>query len=476
MSRERTTRVSSEVRRYRVLGVLGQGGFGKVYLARLESSQGFVKEVALKVLREKRQTLDVVARLRDEARILARLRDRNVVWVDPPVQLQGRWTVVMEYAEGCDSLRLLTMHGSVPPRVALEIVGEVARTLDNLWNHPDEHGQPLHLLHRDLKPANIQISPTGGVKVLDFGVARARIAREINTSEHLSGTIGYMAPERVEGVEDHKGDVYSLGVVLEELVMGMHPTREIPEPPPHLSSVVELARWMRTREPESRPSAAEAEEQCAALAPLLPGPSLREWARTHVMVEIDTHDPLVGKVLTEDTPELTRQLHRERTTSAAWAALAGLSVGVAVLVALLALLSNPLPPFRPTAQPAESPPGSASSAQVPPPPVRRVKERAPPAPLVQSANAEDAPDAKAAGPEEEAPVPDPTGIVRVTGNADRVVLESHRGRFRPGELPAGKYEVVATFAGREVRAATVMVRPGRTVRIHCDRRFKNCKP
>ncbi|MBT3221970.1 MAG: protein kinase, partial [Proteobacteria bacterium] len=152
--------VTTGGRAYRVLGVLGKGGFGKVYRARLESPSGFVKDVAIKVLNEN-LTPEAIQRFRDEARILGLINDRAVVSAEPPIQLDGRWVLIMDYAEGLSAKDVLKQHGPLPPSVALEVVQEVARVLDRVWNQPGPDGEPLHLLHRDIKPPNIQISSAG---------------------------------------------------------------------------------------------------------------------------------------------------------------------------------------------------------------------------------------------------------------------------------------------------------------------------
>jgi len=246
---------SVELRRYKIVNILGQGGFGTVYRARLEGSEGFTKDVAIKLLSELDPSEDVLSRFRDEARILGLLSDRNIVGVDPPTKLGGRWAVVMEYVHGA-SCEDLIRKGALPPSVALEVVEEVARTLDNLWHAQGTDGKQLELLHRDIKPPNIQITQTGQVKILDFGIAKATFGgRETKTTNHIGGTMGYIAPERLEGEEGPKGDVYSLGVVLHELLTGQRPkssTGKLPKDAgqPGMKDALGLAEKMRAMEPD----------------------------------------------------------------------------------------------------------------------------------------------------------------------------------------------------------------------------------
>ena len=204
-------------------------GFGAVYRARLLSAGGFSKQVALKVLKAgDDQPYEVVQRLRDEARILGLIRYRAVVGVDGLAHLDQGWVVVMEYVPGVD-LSQPIRHGPLPPRVAVEIVEEVASALQVAWETPSqETGEPLYLVHRDLKPANLRITAQGEVKILDFGLARADFSeREARTRSYLFGSFKYMPIERLEGVEGPKADIYALGLVLAEMLVG----RRIEDPP-----------------------------------------------------------------------------------------------------------------------------------------------------------------------------------------------------------------------------------------------------
>ncbi|MEZ4320272.1 MAG: serine/threonine-protein kinase [Myxococcota bacterium] len=305
---------TDESRRYRILDVVGEGGFGKVYRARLEGAEGFAKDVAIKLLTDTDAPEEVLQRFRDESRILGLIRDRAIVTVDPPTRLDGRWAVVMEFVDGTNCERLLKA-GPVPPRPAVEIVQEVARALDNVYNQIGPDGEPLMLIHRDIKPGNIQVTPGGSVKILDFGIARAQFSnRESRTTTHIGGTFGYIAPERLEGNDGPAADIYSLGVVLAALLCGRRPTAKNREKieewissDPDLQKVWELARDMQGAEPEERPTAREVEDRCAEIGPLLRGGPLRRWAEKEVHEVSLTHDDrLVGSVLTETMAYLPR--------------------------------------------------------------------------------------------------------------------------------------------------------------------------
>lgn len=299
----------SESRTYTILGLLGEGGFGKVYRARLQGSSDFTKDVAIKVLHDLEPDQELLKRFRDEARILGLIRDRAIVSVDPPTRLGKRWAVVMDYADGVSCAHLLRAHERLPPGVAIEIIQEVARVLYKAYHFEGPDGRHLELLHRDIKPGNVQVSTQGEVRLLDFGVARASFtAREARTIDGIAGTPGYMAPERFSGTEGPEGDVYSLGVLLWTLVTGERPGKR---PPIDLrqaaeeefegarSEVLALAARMRMPDLRDRPSAREVERACRSLRRTLPEPYLRDWAEDHVAATKAGSDELVGAVLSD---------------------------------------------------------------------------------------------------------------------------------------------------------------------------------
>jgi len=309
--------MNSSHRSYRVLGVLGQGGFGVVYHARMDDNSGFTKDVAIKLLHDEEVPESVLQRFRDEARILGLIRDRAVVGVEAPTRLRGRWAVVMDYADGVSADYLIKKHGGLPSKVALEIVSEVARALDSVFRQPGPDGEPLQVLHRDIKPANIQVTPSGEVKLLDFGIARAMFDnREAKTTQHIGGTPGFIAPERLYGEEGPSGDVFSLGVVLHMLLTGKKPkmrkkkskehglddnnTTDVSKADIGFIKGLLLATDMRDSDIEERPTAREVENRCRELAQQCKGDYLRDWAEQYIPRGYDgSEDDLVGTMLSE---------------------------------------------------------------------------------------------------------------------------------------------------------------------------------
>ncbi|MBW2257862.1 MAG: serine/threonine protein kinase, partial [Deltaproteobacteria bacterium] len=280
-------------RSFKLLRTLGTGAFGSVHLAEVQGDEDYVQRLAVKWLHPHlKEDADLAQRLRDEARLLALLDHDNIVRVHGLTHIDGRLAVLMEPVQGADLAR--AEGSSVPPRAAVEAVEAVADALRAAWETaPPGQRQPLRVVHRDIKPSNIMVTPRGGVKVMDFGVARATFeTREARTRSQQFGTARYMAPERwLDGVAEAASDVFSLGVTLVELVTGTPMERprlakdayaedlerslEGLAPWPTLR---DLARVMCAHDPTARPTAAEVVQRCHPLAEEVPGPGLREWA------------------------------------------------------------------------------------------------------------------------------------------------------------------------------------------------------
>ena len=276
---------------YRLERCLGGGTFGVVYLARLLGEAGFERRVALKVLREDWVLRpSIVARMRDEARILGLLQHPAIVRVELLTAIEGRVALVMEYVEGLDLLEIIERSaevGPAPPRVVAGVAARAAEALDLAWStSPGEGRPPLRVLHRDLKPANLRLTPFGELKILDFGIAWSDFeGREARTLAGGLGTPSYLAPERQRGQHDlPASDVYALGLVLVELargqVLGPMPTEIGPHETQVGSLVADLGEIsglvtdMLAYEAEDRPMMAEVAESCWRVE----AGALRPWA------------------------------------------------------------------------------------------------------------------------------------------------------------------------------------------------------
>ena len=200
--------------RYRLESKLGSGGMSTVYLAKDEVLD---RPVAVKLLhREISEEADQLERFRREARTAARLSHPNLVSVIDAGEDGGRPYIVFEYVEGDTLKRRIQHRGGLPVDEAIAYAIEIGRGLIAA------HGRKL--VHRDVKPQNVLIDPDGRAKVTDFGIARSLEAKGLTATGRVLGTTDYVSPEQAMGEDvDERSDVYSLGVVLYEMLSGEVP-------------------------------------------------------------------------------------------------------------------------------------------------------------------------------------------------------------------------------------------------------------
>ncbi len=211
--------------RYEILKHLAQGGMAELLLARTVGIEGFERHVVLKRIRaEAARDERYVSMFLDEARLAASLHHHNIVQVTDIGQEAGEYFFTMEYVHGEDTRALLanaSKHGQmVPLEHVIGIVCAAAAGLHHAHEQRGANRAPLGLVHRDVSPANILIGYDGGVKVADFGIAKAKgtKGRAETESGTLKGKVAYMSPEQCVGeAMDRRSDVFSLGIVLYEL-------------------------------------------------------------------------------------------------------------------------------------------------------------------------------------------------------------------------------------------------------------------
>ena len=214
--------------RYRLLDSLGKGGMGEVCLA--DDTQ-LGRKVAIKFLAEALEADETAReRLHREARSAAALDHPYVCKIYELAEIDGRTGIVMEHVTG-ETLQARLRRAPLSPKEALEIAGEVAEALDEAHQH--------RVVHRDLKPSNVMLTTQGHVKVMDFGLAK-QVRVDTPSDEQSTGSLtdpgvrvgtpGYMAPEQLLGGHvDERSDIFAFGILLYELLAGVHPfTRASP--------------------------------------------------------------------------------------------------------------------------------------------------------------------------------------------------------------------------------------------------------
>jgi serine/threonine-protein kinase len=196
--------------RYRVVGELGQGAMGTVYLARDEALD---REVALKVMSKGVGQADDRARFLREGRAAARIQHPNIIVVYELGEHEGMLYMALERLEGVDLKRAIDDGLRPDPRPLLNVALQALAGL----GHAHEKG----IVHRDIKPSNIFVPFGLPAKIMDFGVARLAGHNVTTTSGVVTGTPNYMAPEQFQGKEvDGRSDLFSVGLILYELVTG----------------------------------------------------------------------------------------------------------------------------------------------------------------------------------------------------------------------------------------------------------------
>ncbi len=319
---------------YEVVAPIRSGGMATLYLARKTGAAGFARHVAIKVVHgELAADRSFVQLFLDEARLCAQISHPNVVHVEDLGEERGRYYMVMEYVHGCSLADLMTNFAAEGRRPTVELACHVgiklAEGLHAAHQARDARGRKLGVVHRDVSPQNVLLSMSGDVKLIDFGIAKARGSTA--GIGGIAGKLAYMPPEQAFGKPvDARADIYALGVILWEMLTMERlffardpdllldrvrhpdvepPSSREPEIPAALSNLV-----MRALAPSAEDRLASAGELSRGLAELVPGAASLQPSQLSALL-----DELMGDTIARGAdplpPEVTGTVSKkERRT------------------------------------------------------------------------------------------------------------------------------------------------------------------
>ena len=300
-------------RRYELQELIGGGGMADVYKAQ---DKLLDRAVAVKILHQQyANDAEFVEKFRREATAAAKLAHPNIVNIYDVGEDGGSQYIVMEYVSGPTLKEVIQQKGCLEPIEAVRIAKEIASALESAHRN--------NLVHCDIKPHNILVMPDGHIKVTDFGIARAVSASTMTYSGSVMGSVHYFSPEQAKGtVITTKSDVYSLGVVLYEMLTGKLPfngetsvsialkhLQEEPVPirqlnpsiPPVLEAIVQKAM---SKDPADRPSSTELYADLNQAKAML--------ADRGTSQEAVSNDPFATRMIPRITPEMMAEQRAER--------------------------------------------------------------------------------------------------------------------------------------------------------------------
>ena len=300
-------------RRYELQELIGGGGMADVYKAQ---DKLLDRAVAVKILHQQyANDAEFVEKFRREATAAAKLAHPNIVNIYDVGEDGGSQYIVMEYVSGPTLKEVIQQKGCLEPIEAVRIAKEIASALESAHRN--------NLVHCDIKPHNILVMPDGHIKVTDFGIARAVSASTMTYSGSVMGSVHYFSPEQAKGtVITTKSDVYSLGVVLYEMLTGQLPfngetsvsialkhLQEEPVPirqlnpsiPPVLEAIVQKAM---SKDPADRPSSTELYADLNQAKAML--------ADRGISQEAVSNDPFATRMIPRITPEMMAEQRSER--------------------------------------------------------------------------------------------------------------------------------------------------------------------
>jgi serine/threonine-protein kinase len=211
---------------YELIQKLAEGGMGLVYEAVQKGSGNFRKTVAIKLIREEYSTVpEFQKNFIGEAKLVADLIHTNIVQTYHLGQINGQYYMTMEYVRGINLEQFINRHNElnrlVPLDLAVFIASRVCRGLSYAHGKKDRQNRPLGIVHRDVNPKNVMLAMEGDVKLTDFGIAKALDLMYNDEGKIIPGKDEYLSPEGASfAITDSRADLFSLGVVMSEIILG----------------------------------------------------------------------------------------------------------------------------------------------------------------------------------------------------------------------------------------------------------------
>ncbi len=248
----RSTGTSQVFGDYRLERKIAQGGMAEAWKARKQGAAGVTRQVLIKRIKTSLSSDQrFVQMFISEAHVSASLSHGNIAQVFDFGEVQGEYYLAMEYVDGPSLAQLLKRlleqeRPALPPAIALFIAMEMCKGLHYAHTARDEHGKPLHIVHRDISPENVLVSYEGQVKLIDFGIAKARVAARPETEAGVvRGKFLYFSPEQSRGeAVDPQTDVWAVGVVLYFMLCGRLP---VTGQAYDVIRKIQLAEWPKPR-------------------------------------------------------------------------------------------------------------------------------------------------------------------------------------------------------------------------------------
>jgi eukaryotic-like serine/threonine-protein kinase len=212
--------------RYKIVNKIFEGGMGVVYEAEQHGASGFIKRVAIKVIRQSYANQKLfIENFIGEAKLVADLIHTNIVQTYHLGETDGMFFIAMEMIRGANVEQFMTKctdhNRQLPKELAVFIASRIARGLAYAHVKTDKDGKALGIVHRDINLKNVMIAFEGDVKITDFGIAKARGLLQDQEGEVVAGKVDYMSPEQSNfQITDKRSDIFSVGIVLAQLLLG----------------------------------------------------------------------------------------------------------------------------------------------------------------------------------------------------------------------------------------------------------------